>query len=68
MGMVRYCSRAHGFQICNGDCLHCSRYPDQREKEVTQYASKKSQGRIPIRQDREGVQEQGESRETGSSY
>ena len=33
-----------------------------------EYASAKSEGRIPIREDRQGLQEQGESRQAGTSH
>ena len=33
MGMMRYCTRKGGFQICNGDCYWCNRH---REEEMTE--------------------------------
>ena len=63
MGMMRYCTRKGGFQICNGDCYWCDMY-----KEDLQHASTQGEGRLPLREDRQGLQEQGESRQAGTSY
>ena len=32
MGMVRWCERKQGFEICNGDCGNCSAYLNKERK------------------------------------
>ena len=59
MALLLYC-------VALPKCMQYNTTPSGTQQEV-QHASTESEGRLPLREDREGLQKQGESRETGKS-